>query len=87
VTIPVEAYKTIHVDFDVVSGDCALSGARLFVLEATHFLNRAQIGADEACTGGFTGETIEMPGRSLTLIASIPHVGDTWRVLVFGRAN
>lgn len=85
-TIDVAAYKTIHLDFDLTNGTCATSGASLLVVEATRFLERARIGADEACTGGFTGRTIEMPGRSLTLIVhALP--GDTWRVVVFGRAN
>jgi hypothetical protein len=86
VTIPVAAYKTLHFDFDLTNGTCATSGASLLILEATHFLERGRIGADEACVGGFTGKTIEMPGRSLTLIVhALP--GDTWRVVVFGRAN
>jgi hypothetical protein len=86
VTVPVAAYKTLHFDFDLVNGTCASSGASLLVVEATHFLERLRIGADEACTGGFTGKTIEMPGRSITLIVhALP--GDTWRVVVFGRAN
>jgi hypothetical protein len=85
-TIDVAAYKTLHVDFDLTNGTCATSGASLLVVEATHFLERGRIGADEACTGGFTGKTIEMPGRSVTLIVhALP--GDTWRVVVFGRAN
>jgi hypothetical protein len=85
-TIDVAAYKTIHLDFDLTNGTCASSGASLLAVEATRFLERARIGADEACTGGFTGKTIEMPGRSLTLIVhAVP--GDTWRVVVFGRAN
>jgi len=85
-TIDVAAHKTIHLDFDLTNGTCATSGASLLVVEATRFLERARIGADEACTGGFTGRTIEMPGRSLTLIVhALP--GDTWRVVVFGRAN
>lgn len=87
ITIPVAAYKTLHVDFDLVSGNCALSGARLFIVETTHFLNREQIGADESCQGGFSGKQLELPGRELTFIASIPSTGDTWRVVVFGRAN
>jgi len=85
-TINVAAYKTIHLDFDLTNGTCATSGASLLVVEATRFLERARIGADEACTGGFTGRSIEMPGRSITLIVhALP--GDTWRVVVFGRAN
>jgi hypothetical protein len=86
VTIPVAAYKTLHFDFDLTNGTCATSGASLLVVEATRFLERLRIGADEACTGGFTGKTIEIPGRSITLIVhALP--GDTWRVVVFGRAN
>jgi len=86
VTLDVAAYKTLHFDFDLTNGTCATSGASLLVVEATRFLERLRIGADEACTGGFTGAAIEMPGRSITLIVhAIP--GDTWRVVVFGRAN
>jgi hypothetical protein len=85
-TIPVAAYKTLHFDFDLVNGTCATSGASLLIVEATRFLERGRIGADEACTGGFTGSTIEMPGRSVILIVhALP--GDEWRVVVFGRAN
>jgi hypothetical protein len=87
VTIPVGAYKTVHFDFQLVNGTCFGSGASLLALEATHFLLRARIGANDACTGGFTGETIEMPGQSMTVIVSIPTAGDKWRALVFGRAN
>jgi hypothetical protein len=85
-TISVAAYKTLHFDFDLQSGTCATSGASLLIVESTRFLERGRIDATEACTGGFTGKTIEMPGRSVTLIVhALP--GDEWRVVVFGRAN
>jgi hypothetical protein len=88
-TVDVSAYKTVHIDFNLVSGNCFGSGARLDALETSDslFLQRVDIGADEACTSGFTGKTIEMPGRTLTLIPSIPTSGDRWRIVVFGRAN
>ena len=86
-TIDVAAYKTLHFDFTLTNGTCFGSGASLLVVESTRFLFREQITANEACTGGFTGKTIEMPGRSITLIAHVPNAGDTWRVLAFGRAN
>jgi hypothetical protein len=88
-TIDVSAYKTLQVYFDLVSGSCAGSGASLDVLETSDslFLGRANISADDACKGSFTGETIDMPGRTLTFIPIIPNSGDKWRVVVFGRAN
>ncbi len=86
VTIPVATYKTVHVDFRIDSGGCAGSFSSLTVVEGATFLNRGHIDAADACVGGFTGQTIEMPGRSLTFIVSAPP-GDTWRVVAFGRAN
>jgi hypothetical protein len=87
-TIPVAAYKTIHIDFNLVSGGCAGSGAVLLVDETTHFLNRGAITDTQACDSNFTGTTITMPGQSLNVSLSDPsHPNDTWRVVVFGRAN
>jgi hypothetical protein len=85
-TIPVAAYKTIHVDFVLLNGNCFGSGSSLLIVEATHFIRRGFIGADDACTGGFSGIALDTPGRSLTFIVNA-QAGDTWRVLVFGRAN
>jgi hypothetical protein len=88
-TLDVSAYKTVLLYFQGVSGSCFGSGAELLALETSGslFLVRGRIEANDACTGGFTGETIEMPGRSLTLIPVIPNANDTWRVVAFGRAN
>jgi hypothetical protein len=86
-TIDVGAYKTFHVDFQLENGSCFSSGASLLVVEATDFVSRLRIGADEACTGGFSGHTFELPASSLTFIVHIPNPGDTWRVVVFARAN
>jgi hypothetical protein len=86
-TIDVGAYKTFHVDFQLTNGSCFGSGASLLVVEATDFVSRLRIGADEACTGGFSGQTFELAGSSLTFIVHIPNPGDTWRVVVFARAN
>jgi hypothetical protein len=85
-TVSVAAYKTIHVDFDLVSGNCFGSGASLLIVESTRFLFRDRIGADDACTSGFPGIALDTPGRSLTFIVNA-QAGDTWRVVVFGRGN
>jgi len=85
-TIPVAAYKTVHFDFRIDNGGCAGSFASLTVVEGATFLGRGHIDADDACVGGFTGQTIEIPGRSLTFIVTAPGT-DTWRVVAFGRAN
>jgi hypothetical protein len=85
-TIAVGAYKTVHLDFVLENGGCAGSGASLLAVETTQFLFRERIRADEACVSGFAGKTIEMPGQSMTLIVGAPP-GDSWRVVVFGRAN
>jgi hypothetical protein len=86
-TVNVAGYKTLHVDFNLANGTCFGSGAQLIIVEATHFVARGFIGADAACTGGFTGTLLDTPGQSLTFIVSVPHAGDQWRVTVFARPN
>ena len=85
-TISVAAYKTVHVDWTLQNGTCFGSGAALSIIENTGFTRRGFIPANDACVGDFTGETLEIPGRSLKFILAAP-AGDTWRVIVFGRAN
>jgi len=86
VTIPVAGYKTFHVDFKLRDGGCAGSGASLDIFEGTDFARRGFISADDACAGSFLGQQLELAAKSLTFVVDAP-AGDTWRVVVFGRAN
>lgn len=85
-TVPVAAFKTVHLDFDLESGACAGSGAELRVVERTTLQFRGRILAADACSSDPPGLTLEMPGRSLDLFVIAPP-GDTWHVDAFGRAN